>query len=97
MSSAAVMLHSLKSDAAVISPVGFAYATSHFFHLVLPPLFLWFMNEFALTFVQVGMLMTAFFGVSGIGQAFAGIVADRFGAHRVLCMGTGLQCGRSTH
>lgn len=39
------------------------------------------------------MMITAFFVVSGIGQAFTGIVLDRFGAHRVLCIGMGLLSG----
>jgi len=90
MSTAAATLPPVKSDARVISLVGFAHATSHFFHLMLPPLFPWLMSEFNLSFVQVGTLMTAFFVVSGIGQAFAGIVVDRFGAYRVLCVGMGL-------
>ena len=90
MSSTATALPQFKSDAAVISLVGFAHGSSHFFHLMLPPLFPWFMSEFGLSFVQVGTLMTAFFVVSGIGQALAGIVVDRFGAHRVLCVGIGL-------
>ena len=82
----------LKTDAAIISLISFAHGTSHFFHLMLPPLFPWFMNEFSLSFVQVGTLMTTFFVVSGVGQAFAGIVVDRYGAHRVLCVGVGLLC-----
>ena len=80
----------LKTDAAIISLIGFAHGTSHFFHLMLPPLFPWFMSEFSLSFVQVGTLMTTFFVVSGVGQAFAGMVVDRYGAHRVLCVGVGL-------
>jgi FSR family fosmidomycin resistance protein-like MFS transporter len=78
---------SLRSDATVISLVGFAHGTSHFFHFVLPPLFPYLMRDFGLTFTQVGALMTAFFVVSGIGQALAGFVVDRFGALRVLCGG----------
>ena len=81
---------SLKSDATIISLVGFAHGTSHFFHLMLPPLFPWFMNEFGLGYAQVGVLMTVFFVVSGIGQAIAGIWVDKFGAHRVLCAGVGM-------
>ena len=46
--------NSLRSDATVISLVGFAHGTSHFFHFVLPPLFPWLMREFGLTFTQVG-------------------------------------------
>ena len=34
--------------------------------------------------------MTMFFVISSIGQAIAGIWVDRFGAHRVLCIGVGL-------
>ena len=81
---------SFKSDATIISLVGFAHGTSHFFHLMLPPLFPWIMLEFGLGYAQAGVLMTVFFVVSGIGQAIAGIWVDRFGAHRVLCVGVGL-------
>ncbi|MEP7156679.1 MAG: MFS transporter [Betaproteobacteria bacterium] len=80
---------SLRSDATIISLVGFAHGTSHFYHLVLPSLFPWFMNEFGLGYAQVGVLMTMFFVTSSIGQAIAGIWVDRFGAHRVLCAGVG--------
>ena len=81
---------SLRSDATVISLVGFAHGTSHFFHFVLPPLFPYLMAQFGLSFTQVGALMTTFFVVSGIGQALAGFVVDRFGALRVLYGGIAL-------
>ena len=90
MSTLAPTTDTLKSDVTVISLVGFAHGTSHFFHLMLPPLFPWFMTEFGLGYAEVGLLMTMFFVVSGIGQAVAGIWVDRFGAHRVLCAGVGL-------
>lgn len=78
-----------RSDATVISLVGVAHGTSHFFHLMLPPLFPWLMAEFGLGYAQVGVVMTVFFVVSGLGQAVAGVWVDRFGAHRVLCAGVG--------
>lgn len=78
---------SLRNDATVISLVGFAHGTSHFFHFVMPPLFPYFMRDFGLSFTQAGALMSAFFVVSGFGQATAGFVVDRFGALRVLCGG----------
>jgi len=90
MASIAPTTDSLKSDVTIISLVGFAHGTSHFFHLMLPPLFPWFMTEFGLGYAQVGLLMTMFFVISSIGQAIAGIWVDRFGAHRVLCVGVGL-------
>lgn len=79
-----------RQDATVISLVGFAHGTSHFFHLMLPPLFPWLMSEYSLSFTQIGTLMTLFYVVSGIGQAFAGFLVDRWGAHRVLCLGVAL-------
>ncbi len=82
--------NSLRSDATVISLVGFAHGTSHFFHFVLPPLFPWLMRDFGLTFTQVGAAMTVFFVVSGVGQALAGFVVDRVGALRVLYGGVAL-------
>jgi FSR family fosmidomycin resistance protein-like MFS transporter len=81
---------SLRSDAAIISVVGFAHGVSHFFHFVLPPLFPWLMREFGLSFTQVGAAMTVFFVVSGVGQALAGFVVDRVGALRVLAFGVGI-------
>lgn len=90
MSAASPTAGSFRSDATVISLVGFAHGTSHFFHFLLPPLFPYLMREFGLSFTQAGALMTTFFVVSGVGQALAGFVVDRFGALRVLCGGVAL-------
>jgi MFS transporter, FSR family, fosmidomycin resistance protein len=79
-----------RRDATVILLVAFAHGTSHFFHLMLPPLFPWFMREFSLSYTQVGALMTVFFAVSGSGQALAGLLVDRWGAHRVQYLGVAL-------
>ncbi len=80
----------LRADVEVISLVGFAHGTSHFFHLMLPSLFPWLMRDFGLNFTQAGSLTSAFFVASGIGQALAGFVVDRFGAQRVLFGGIGM-------
>jgi len=90
MAAASPPVASLRHDAKVISLVGFCHGTSHFFHFVLPTLFPWLMRDFGLTFTQVGVTMTVFFVVSGIGQALAGFVVDRFGALRVLYGGIAL-------
>ena len=87
MSAATPAAASLRSDATVISLVGFAHGVSHFYHFVLPPLFPYLMREFGLTFTEVGSTMMVFFVVSGVGQALAGFVVDRFGALKVLCGG----------
>ncbi|HSN21205.1 MAG TPA: MFS transporter [Usitatibacter sp.] len=90
MSAAVPPASAFRRDATVISLVGFAHGTSHFFHFVMPPLFPWLMGDFGLNFTQVGSAMTIFFVVSGVGQALAGFVVDRFGALRVLCGGVAL-------
>ena len=76
-----------RRDAEVIGLVGLAHGTSHFFQLLLPPLFPWLMADFSLSYTRVGLLMTTFFVISGIGQALAGFVVDRVGAFRVLLFG----------
>lgn len=81
---------SVRADAAVIALVGVAHATSHLFHLLLPPLFPLLMPDFGFGYTEAGFLMTVFFAISGVGQAFAGIVVDRFGARRVLMAGVSL-------
>ena len=74
----------LRDDAAVIGLVGLAHASSHFAHLLLPPLFPVFATEFGLSFSQLGFLMTVFFVISGSGQAAAGFLVDKVGARPVL-------------
>jgi MFS family permease len=80
----------LRQDAAVISLVGLAHASSHFSHLLLPLLFPVYMREYGLSYSELGLLMSVFFVVSGLGQAGAGFVVDRFGARRVLFVAEGL-------
>lgn len=73
-----------KDDWRTIRTIGLAHGTSHFFHLLLPPLFPWFAKAFGLSFAELGLLMTIFFVVSGTGQALAGFLVDRVGARPVL-------------
>ena len=73
-----------RRDFGTISLVGLAHGTSHFFHMLLPPLFPIFMREFGLNFSELGLLVTVFFVISGIGQALAGFLVDRTGARPVL-------------
>ena len=81
---------SFRRDAQVISLVGLAHGTSHFFHLSLAPLFPWLKDAFGVSYAELGLLMSVFFIVSGVGQALAGFVVDRFGALRVLFGGIAL-------
>jgi MFS transporter, FSR family, fosmidomycin resistance protein len=81
---------SFRQDAQVIGLVSLAHGISHFFHLILAPLFPWLKTAFDLSYAELGFLMTVFFIVSGVGQALAGFVVDRVGARTVLFSGIGL-------
>ena len=81
---------SFRKDAQVIGLVGIAHGTSHFFHLILAPLFPWIKDAFGLSYAELGLLMTVFFIVSGIGQFLAGFLVDRYGALQVLFGGMAL-------
>lgn len=74
----------LARDARTIALVGLAHGTSHFFHLLLPPLFPWFIRDFGYSYAELGALVSIFFLVSALGQAAAGFVVDRVGARPVL-------------
>ena len=71
----------LKQDASIIGLVGLAHASSHFAHLLLPLMFPVFMKEFGLSYSELGLLMTLFFAVSGLGRR-----ATLFGAAAVLLL-----------
>lgn len=75
---------SFRADATTISVVGLAHGTSHFFQLLLPPLFPWLATEFSLSFAELGTLASLFYLVSALGQAAAGFVVDRVGARAVM-------------
>jgi MFS family permease len=73
-----------RADFTVIGLIGLAHGTSHFFHMLLPPLFPAFIREFGLSYSQLGLVVTLFFVISGMGQALAGFLVDRIGARPVL-------------
>lgn len=74
----------LRQDGSIIGLVGLAHASSHFSHLLLPLMFPVFLKEFGLSYSELGLMMSVFFVVSGLGQASAGFLVDRMGARPVL-------------
>ncbi len=75
---------SLREDARTIGLIGLAHGSSHFFHMLLPPLFPFLIAEFGFSYSELGLLLSVFFVVSGVGQALAGFLVDRVGARPVL-------------
>ncbi|WP_026434780.1 MFS transporter [Acidovorax sp. JHL-9] len=74
----------LRQDARTITLIGLAHGSSHFFHMLLPPLFPWLIGEFGFSYSELGLLVSVFFVVSGVGQALSGFLVDRVGARPVL-------------
>ncbi|MBP3979395.1 MAG: MFS transporter [Gammaproteobacteria bacterium] len=74
----------LRQDARTIGLIGLAHGSSHFFHMLLPPLFPWLIGEFGYSYSELGLLVSVFFVISGVGQALSGFLVDRVGARPVL-------------
>lgn len=74
-------------DFRIIGVIGGAHGFSHFYQLVLPPLFPLLRADFGVGFIELGAAMTVFYVTSALCQAAAGFVVDHFGARRVLIGG----------
>ena len=73
-----------------IALVGVAHLASHFFQLVMPPMFPVLKEEFGIGYTELGVVMTLFFIVSGAMQTFVGVLVDRHGPRLVLFCGIAL-------
>jgi MFS family permease len=76
-----------RSDTLVIGLVGLAHLLSHFYQVALGPLFPLLRAEFGVSYTALGLIVSLFYGVSGVCQAFVGILVDRYGADRLLLFG----------
>lgn len=83
--------------------VGLSHATNHLVMLIFPSVFLLVQREFALSYVELGILANAGLLCYGLGALPAGMLADRIGGTRILaiwllggslaCIGVGLSTG----
>jgi MFS family permease len=80
-------MNSNKKDVEIVSLIGLAHSISHFFHLIIAPLFPWIKVEFSLTYAELGLLMTTFYVVSSVVQSTSGLLVDRYGARPMLFIG----------
>ena len=74
-------------DFAIMSLIGVAHYMSHVLQLALPPLFPILHREFGVSFTELGLVVTLFYIASGLGQAAAGVLVDRYGAPLLLIGG----------
>src|SRR6266404_5478395 len=79
-----------EQDIKVIGLVSSAHFMSHFFQIVLPPIFPLLKDAFGVGYAELGIVMTLMYATSGLMQTPAGILVDRLGAAPVLIGGLGL-------
>jgi FSR family fosmidomycin resistance protein-like MFS transporter len=77
-------------DVRVISLIGVAHGTSHYYQLAFVTMLLIVRETVGLSFTEIGVLGSLFYAVSGFGQTAAGFAVDRFGGRPILAAGLAL-------
>ena len=77
----------MRNDATVIGLISFAHGMSHFYQLLLAPLFPFVKDELGVSYAALGFLVALFYTLSALLQPLAGFVVDRYGARSVLLGG----------
>ena len=75
----------------LIAGVSAAHFVSHYYILVLPPLFAFIRADYGVSYTEIGLALTVFNAVSAVLQTPAGFLIDRVNARLVLV--AGLMCG----
>jgi MFS family permease len=74
------------SDTRLIAVVSAAHFVSHYYIILLPPLFAFVRADYGVSYTELGLALAAFNVVSAIGQTPAGFLVDWLGA-RILLIG----------
>ena len=73
-----------------LSLISLGHFFSHYYGLVLPPLFPFLKAEFGVSYIELGLAMTAYMLLGGIMQSPVGFLVDRIGPRSVLLAGLAL-------
>jgi MFS family permease len=86
-----VVIAQSRKDGWVIGLISAGHFLSHFYYLTLPPMFPLLKAEFSVSYVELGLAMTAYALLGGLIQVPVGFLVDHlFGARKVLLAGLGL-------
>jgi MFS family permease len=64
-----------------------AHFVSHFYFLILPPLFVFIRDDYGVSYTELGLALSAFSVVTTVAQTHTGLLVDRAGAKPVLIAG----------
>jgi MFS family permease len=78
------------NDRRVIGLLCSGHFLSHFYFLALPPMFPLLKAEFGVSYIELGLAITAYNLLGGFAQAPVGFLVDRFGPRAMLLAGLGL-------
>jgi predicted MFS family arabinose efflux permease len=76
-----------KGELKTIGLVSFAHLLSHFYMLALPPLFIYVRDDLGVSFVSLGLTVTAYAITTGLLQTPMGFLVNRIGGGKVLAGG----------
>ena len=76
-----------QSQSRILASISYAHLVSHLHILVLPPLFPFLKQMLHVSYIDLGLALTAFGIVSGMTQATVGALVDRYGARTILVAG----------
>ncbi len=79
------------AETRLVTAIRAAHFVSHYYILVLPPLFDFVRADYGVSYTELGLALVAFNVVTAVGQTPAGFLVDRLGA-RILLI-AGLLCG----
>lgn len=82
-----------RREGPVVGLISVGHFLSHFYVLCLPPLFPILKAEFNVSYVELGLAMTAYGLLGGFMQAPVGFLVDRLGPRNLLFAGLGLNAG----
>ncbi len=75
------------TEGRALGVVGAGHLMSHFYFLVLPPLYPVLKEEFGVSYAELGLTATAFAIATGLAQTPVGFLVDRIGGRRLLVGG----------
>src|SRR6202167_6559791 len=78
------------AESRLIAAVCAAHMMSHYYMLMLAPLFAFIRSDFNVSYTELALALTVFNVVSGVFQTPIGFIVDRFGARMVLIAGLAL-------